>query len=205
MYIPVLWKERGEPVLGKNMIILEGSARHLHVTKEHLHILFGEGHELTNKRELSQPGQYLCTERVRIEGPRGGIDGVSILGPERAATQVEVSLTDARVLGITAPIRESGDIKDSAPIRLVGPAGTVELPEGAIVAKRHIHITPSDAAAFGVTDKQIVRVKTQGPRALIFDEVVVRVSDKFATAMHIDFDEMNAAGLSGDVKGEVVV
>ncbi len=191
--------------MGNNMIALEGSARHLHVTRDDLHSLFGEGYELHNKRELSQPGQYLCEERVRLEGPRGGIDRVSILGPVRPATQVELSLTDARVLGIEPPVRESGDIKGSAPIRLVGPAGTVELAEGAIIAKRHIHITPEDAASMGLADKQTVKVRTFGPRSLVFDEVVVRVSEKFATSMHLDFDEMNAAGLSGDARGEVLL
>lgn len=186
-------------------ILLEGSARHIHVSKEHLRILFGEGCELHNRRELSQPGQYLCEEKVRIEGPRGGIDRVSILGPERPATQVEVSFTDARTLGIEPPIRESGDVAGSAPVRLVGPAGSVDLAEGAIVAKRHIHITPEDAARFGVSDKQTVRVRTQGARALVFDQVVVRVSEKFSTAMHLDYDEMNAAGLSGEARGEILV
>ena len=186
-------------------IKIEGSARHVHVTKEALRTLFGEGSSLHNKRELSQPGQYLCEEKVRLEGPRGCIDRVSILGPERPATQVEVSLTDARALGIDPPIRESGDIKGSAPIRIVGPAGTIDLAEGAIAAKRHIHLSPAEAAAFGVSDKQTVMVKTAGQRALVFDEVVVRVSEGFVASMHVDFDEMNAAGLSGDAPGEIML
>lgn len=191
-------------VLEELNIMIEGSARHVHVTEEHLQILFGKGARLHNKRELSQPGQYLTEEKVRIEGPRGGIDGVSILGPERSRTQVEVSFTDARSLGLTLPIRESGDLKGSAPIKITGPAGSIELDEGCIVAKRHIHITPEDAERYGLKDKEIVRVKVGGDRALIFDEVVVRVSDKFRTRMHIDFDEMNAAGLSPNQTGLVI-
>ncbi len=190
--------------MGKNKVLIEGSARHIHVTVNDLHTLFGEGYKLNYKRELSQPGQYLCEERVRLEGPRGNIDRVSILGPERPATQVEVSFTDARTLGLNPPVRESGDVKGSAPVRLVGPAGSVDLAEGVIVAKRHIHITPEDAQTFGLRDKDVVSVKVRGERGLVFDEVAVRVSDKFATRMHIDFDEMNAAGLSDEVEGEVL-
>ena len=177
-------------------VIIETSARHVHVTKETLAILFGEGHQLTHKKDLSQPGQFACEERVRIEGPRGGIDRVSILGPERSADQVEVSFTDARALGLTPPVRESGDLAGSAPCKIIGPCGEVELTEGCIVAKRHLHMTPEDAEKYGgLKDKQIVKVKVDGPRALIFDEVVLRVSDKYATYMHVDVDEANAAGL----------
>lgn len=185
-------------------VLVESSARHAHVTKEHLAVLFGEGHELHNKRELSQPGQYLTEEKIRIEGPRGAIDKVSILGPERPATQVEISFTDARVLGITPPVRESGDIAGSAAVKLVGPAGSVELAEGAIVAKRHIHLTPKVADEAGLKDKQIVSVKIGGDRGLVFNEVVCRVHANFAPAMHIDYDESNAAGLGGEVFGEVL-
>jgi len=190
--------------LEKLNVIIEGSARHVHVTKEHLRDLFGDGAELHNKRELSQPGQYLTEEKVRIEGPRGGIDGVSILGPERSQTQVEVSFTDARVLGLTPPVRESGDLKGSDPIKIIGPAGSIELEEGCIVAKRHIHITPEDASKYGLTDKETVQVKVEGDRGVIFDEVVVRVSEKFRTRMHIDFDEMNAARISPNQTGLVI-
>ncbi|MDL2273810.1 phosphate propanoyltransferase [Oscillospiraceae bacterium OttesenSCG-928-G22] len=190
--------------MDKPTIIIESSARHVHVTKEDLHRLFGDGYELTNKRELSQPGQYLTEEKVRLEGPKGAIDRVSILGPERPATQVEISFTDARVLGVTAPVRESGDIGGSSPVKLVGPAGSVELSEGCIVAKRHLHITPEDAASFGVADKEIIQVAVAGERALIFDEVVVRVSEKFQTRMHIDYDEANAAMLGPDATGCII-
>ncbi len=185
-------------------VLVESSARHVHITKEHLAILFGADAQLHNKRELSQPGQYLTDEKLRVEGPRGAIDKVSILGPERPATQLEISLTDARLLGIDAPIRESGDTKGSAPITLVGPAGRVELTEGAIVAKRHVHLTPDVAAAHGLSDKQIVSVRIGGVRGLVFGEVVCRVNATFAPAMHIDYDESNAACLQGQVYGEIL-
>ncbi len=183
----------------KLKVLVETSSRHVHVTKEDLETLFGAGAVLHNKRDLSQPGQFLTEEKVDIVGPKRTIANVSILGPERPATQVEVSLTDARTLGITAPIRESGDVAGSAPVKLVGPAGEVELKEGAIAAKRHIHMTPEDAAKYGFEDKEIVTVTIEGERAMIFDEVVLRVSEKFATAMHVDTDESNAAALSGTV------
>lgn len=185
-------------------IMVETSARHLHVTPQDLETLFGAGHELTPKKDLSQPGQFACEEKVTVVGPRGEMK-MSILGPVRKATQVEVSLTDARALGLTPPVRESGDIAGSAPCKLVGPAGEVELKEGVIVAKRHIHMRPEDAERFGVKDKQIVSVKlnTEG-RSLIFGDTVVRVRSDFALAMHIDTDEANAAGAKGNVDGEII-
>lgn len=187
------------------MVIIEGSARHVHVSRNDLDTLFGSGYTLTNKRELSQPGQYLCEEKVTLTGPRGSIERVSILGPERPATQVEVSFTDARVLGIEPPVRESGDVNGSSPIKVTGPAGSVELAQGAIAAKRHIHLCPEDAERFGVADKQVVGVKVGGARSVTFGEVVVRVSEAFRPRMHIDFDEMNAAGLTGETSGEIIV
>ena len=187
-----------------NKILVETSSRHVHVTKEHLEILFGAGAVLHNKRELSQPGQFLTEEKVTLVGPKREIKGVSILGPERPATQVEVSLTDARTLGVSAPIRESGDVAGSAACKIVGPCGEVELTEGVIAAKRHIHLTPESAAEFGVADKEIVCVKIDSARPLVFDDVVVRVSEKFAPAMHVDTDESNAAALSGEVYGEII-
>ena len=184
--------------------IVETSARHVHITKEDLKVLFGPDAQLHNKKDLSQPGQFACEERVTIVGPKGEMKGVTILGPERNATQVEISLTDARKLGLNAPIRESGDIAGSAPCKIVGPCGEVEISEGVIAAKRHIHMTPEDAEAFGVADKEIVCVKVGTPeRSLIFGDVVVRVSDKFALAMHIDTDESNAAGCGREVYGEI--
>lgn len=186
-------------------ILVETSARHVHVTEEDLITLFGEGAKLTPKKELSQPGQFACVERVNVIGPKKTLANVSILGPTRPATQIEISLTDARTLGVAAPVRESGDTAGSAPCKLEGPCGTVELKEGVIAAKRHIHTTPEDAEKLGVKDKEIVNVKVESNgRSLIFGDVVVRVSPKFATAMHIDTDESNAAGLSGEVYGEIV-
>ena len=185
--------------------IVETSARHVHLTQEDLETLFGKGHELTKKKDLSQPGQYACEERVTVVGPKKELAGVSILGPVRPASQVEISLTDARSIGIAAPIRESGDVAGSGACKLVGPCGEVELKEGVIAAKRHIHATPEDAEKLGVADKDVVSVKVSTPeRSLVFGDVVVRVSPKFALAMHIDTDESNAAGCGREVYGEIV-
>lgn len=186
-------------------ILVETSARHVHLSREHLDILFGAGYELTAKKDLSQPGQYACTERVDVVGPKKTLAGVSILGPTRPSSQVEISLTDARSIGVAAPIRESGDIAGTGACKLVGPCGEVELEEGVIAAKRHIHMTPADAAELGVQDKDVVSVKidTDG-RALTLGDVVVRVSDKFALAMHIDTDESNAACAAPGTMGTIV-
>lgn len=186
-------------------VLIETSARHIHVSREALDILFGEGYELTPKKDLSQPGQFACEERVTVVGPKKELAGVSILGPVRPETQVELSLTDARSIGISAPVRESGDIKGSAGCKLVGPKGEVELTEGVIAAKRHIHMTPEDAEAFGVKDTQVVKVEVESNgRNLIFGDVIVRVSPKYALAMHIDTDESNAAGMAPGTMGEVI-
>lgn len=185
-------------------IMIETSARHLHVTKEALAILFGADAELHPKKMLSQPGQFLCTEKVRVIGPKGEFPGISIIGPERSAVQVEISLTDCRTIGVTAPVRESGDIAGSAGCKLVGPAGEMTIEEGIIVAKRHIHLTPEDAQELGVENGQIVSVATNGSRPTTFGDVVVRVSPKYAKAMHIDVDECNAAGLKPTDEGEIV-
>ena len=184
-------------------VLLETSARHIHLSQEHVDILFGAGHQLTHKKDLSQPGQFACEERVTVVGPKRELKNVSILGPVRKESQVELSATDARSIGLNAPVRESGVLEGSAPCKLVGPAGEVDLEYGVIVAKRHIHITPEDAQAFGVSDKEIVKVKADSEgRSLIFDDVVVRVSASYATAMHIDTDEANACG--GATVGEIV-
>ena len=186
-------------------VLVETSARHVHLTEKTIEILFGAGATLTNKKELSQPGQFACEERVTLVGPKKSIANVIVLGPARPADQVEVSFTDARTLGVSAPIRESGDVKGSAGCTLVGPCGEVTIEEGVIVAKRHIHLTPADAEAFGVEDKQIVSVKIDSDgRNTIFGDVVVRVSEKFAAAMHIDTDEANAAAAFGTVYGEIL-
>ena len=187
----------------ENKILVETSARHIHLTPEHVAVLFGEGHKLTVKKMLSQPGQFACEEKVTVKGERGELK-MSVLGPERKSTQVEVSLTDARTLGVNAPVRESGDIAGSGACTLVGPCGTVEIKEGVIAAKRHIHLTPETAKELGVEDKQIVSVKLDTARSLVFGDVVVRVSDKFAPAMHIDTDESNAACAFGEVYGEII-
>ena len=186
--------------------IVETSARHVHVTQKDLETLFGAGYQLTPKKYLSQPGQFASEERVDVVGPKKTLSRVSILGPVRPETQIELSLTDARSIGVAAPIRESGDVAGSGACKLVGPAGEVEVAEGVIAAKRHIHMTPEDAAEYGVEDKQVVSVKvdTEG-RSLIFGDVVVRVSPKFKAAMHIDTDEANAACAFGEVWGEVIL
>ena len=186
-------------------VLVETSARHVHVSREALDALFGAGYELTHIKDLSQPGQYACAEKVLVVGPKGTLKA-SILGPVRPASQVEISLTDARTIGVKAPIRESGDIAGSAPCKLVNPetGAEIELSEGVIVAKRHIHLTPEAAAEMGVADKQIVSVKINSERTTVYGDVVVRVSEKFAPAMHIDTDESNAACAFGAVMGEIV-
>ena len=186
-------------------VLIETSARHVHLSKEHIDILFGAGHELTFKKALSQPGQFACEERVTVVGEKKEIKNISILGPARSATQVEFSLTDARTLGVKAPVRESGDIAGSGACKIIGPCGEVEISEGVIAAKRHIHLTPEAAAEMGVKDKQIVCVKIDSDgRKTIFGDVVIRVSDKFSPAMHIDTDESNAAGCVPGMMGEVI-
>lgn len=186
--------------------IVETSARHIHVSKATLKYLFGEDFELVCRKELSQPGQYVSTSRLDVVGPKKTIAGVSILGPVRDADQVEVSLTDARTLGVNAPIRESGDTANSAPIILRNPENgkEISIPEGCIVAKRHIHMTTKDAEVFGVKNGEIVNVIVDTKdRKTIFGDVVVRVKDSFGLAMHIDTDEANAAACSGEVYGEI--
>jgi putative phosphotransacetylase len=193
-------------------ILIETSARHVHVTQEVLEQLFGAGAQLTVKKELSQPGQFASEQKVTVLGPvnpKTGKQGsltCSILGPVRSHNQVEVSFTDARTLGVKAPIRESGDVAGSAACTLVGPAGSVELSEGVIVAKRHIHMTPEDAEAEGVKNGDIVSVQVDNEtgRKLVFQDTVVRVSKNYALAMHIDTDESNAGCLSGEVFGHIV-
>lgn len=186
-------------------VMVETSARHVHVTEETLEILFGKGYQLTKKKDLSQPGQFACEERVQVIGPKNSFPAVSILGPTRPADQVELSASDARSIGVATPVRESGDIAGSGACKLVGPKGEVELKEGVIVAKRHIHMTPEDAENYGVKDKQVVSVKIDSPeRSLVFGDVVVRVSPKFKLAMHIDTDESNAVMAGRDATGVIV-
>lgn len=187
-----------------NTVIIEGSGRHIHVTREALDVLFGKGFELDQKKMLSQPGQFASSCKVTVTGPKGSLT-LSILGPCRKVNQVELSFTDARSLGLDCPVRESGVLAGSPGCTVTGPNGSLELTEGCIIAKRHIHLTPEDAAKFGVADKEIVQVKVGGDRALIFDEVVCRVSPDYATFMHVDYDEINAASLFGkNPTGEVI-
>ncbi len=185
--------------------IVETSARHVHVTQEVFEILFGAGATMTLKKDLSQPGQFACEERVTVVGTKGELKNVSILGPARGKCQVELSATDARSIGVAAPIRESGDVAGSAPCKLIGKCGEVELSEGVIIAKRHIHLTPEAAEEMGVVDKQIVWVKLDTPqRSTILGDVVVRVSPKFSPAMHIDTDEANAVGAVPNQMGCII-
>lgn len=191
--------------MSKEKILIEVSARHVHVTTEDLETLFGKGYQLTPKKDLSQPGQYAAAERVDLVGPRSTLKNVSILGPVRSASQVEVSMSDARTLGLNPSIRESGNIDGTIGVQLVGPAGSVTLDKGLIVAKRHVHLTPEAAEAQGVVNGQVVGVKVHtDDRSMTFGDVVIRVSEKFAPAMHIDTDEANAAGITSTAWGEIV-
>lgn len=189
----------------ENKILVETSARHVHLTAEAVAALYGEGAELTVKKMLSQPGQFATgNEKLKLVGPKGEIM-LSVLGPTRPATQVELSYTDARALGLKAvPVRESGDVKGTPGIKIVGPAGEIDIEEGCIIAKRHIHMTPEDAEGLGVTNGQIVKVLVKSDRTTIYDDVVCRVSPSYALAMHIDTDECNAAGAFGEIYGEIV-
>ena len=186
-------------------IMIETSARHIHLSQQDLETLFGKGYSLTLKKELSQPGEFACEERLTVKGPKNEIKNVVILGPVRKQTQVEISLTDARGIGLSIPIRESGDLAGSAGCTMIGPKGTVELKEGVIAAKRHIHLTEQGAKEFGVENKQIVQVavETNG-RSLVFGDGVVRVNSSYANAMHMDTDEDNAAAITPDVMGTII-
>lgn len=189
--------------MGKKFIV-ETSARHVHLSESDLKKLFGEEYELKFRKELSQPGQFATFDRVDVVGPKRTLSGVTVLGPVRKQTQVEISLTDARTIGLNPPIRESGDLKGSEPCKLIGPCGEVLLSEGVIIAKRHIHMLPKDAEKFGVKDKDIVSVKIDSPdRSAIFGDVLVRVTETSSLAMHIDTDEANAVGICGQM-GEIV-
>ncbi|MBQ8212576.1 MAG: phosphate propanoyltransferase [Clostridia bacterium] len=190
----------------ENKVLVETSARHIHLTEEAVKVLYGEGAELVVKKMLSQPGQFACAnEKITLVGPKGQLT-VSVLGPTRKANQVELSFTDARALGLAGvPVRESGDVAGTPGLKMVGPAGEVDIEEGVIIAKRHIHMTPEDAKAFGVEDKQVVKVKINSARTTVFDDVVCRVHPTYALAMHIDTDECNAACAFGEVYGEVIL
>lgn len=188
-----------------NYFIVETSARHIHLTKEDVKILFGANESLNVKKSLSQPGQFASDKKLTVVGSKGELKNVTILGPERNKTQIELSATDARSIGIAAPIRESGDIQGSASCKLVGPAGEIDLSQGVIIAKRHVHLTPKRAAELKVKEKQIVWVKvTSESRTTIFGDVVIRVSPNFSDAMHLDTDEANAVCATRDTVGEII-
>ncbi len=190
-------------ILKRIFIELEASGRHVHVTQEQAQILFG--HDLTPDRPLSQPGQYLAKERVTVKGPKGEFSSVAVLGPARKEAQVEISLTDGKTLGILPPIRLSGDVANTPGAELTGEKGSITLSRGVIAAQRHIHITPQDAAHFGVADKQVVRLRAYTDRPLIFEDVVVRVSPDFQTCAHLDYDEANACGFRKGDLGRIVL
>lgn len=185
-------------------IPISASVRHIHLSRAHVEALFGKDHQLTPSKELSQPGQFACEEKVALVGSRSRIDGVRILGPERPSTQVEISRSDEFKLGIDAPIRASGKTEGTPGLRLVGPAGEVDLEEGVIQAQRHIHMTPADAERLGVKDRDWVMVKVGGERGLIYDDVLVRVKESYRLDMHLDTDEANAADLGPGATGELI-
>lgn len=190
--------------MAKNMVPVALSNRHLHLSREHLDILFGEGFELTKMKDLSQPGQYAANEKVDIAGPKGTLKGVRILGPVRKETQIEISLTDSFVLGVTPPVRDSGDLAGSPGAKVIGPKGEIEIDKGVIAAARHIHMHTTDAEDFEVADKDIVSVKVGGKRGLTFDNVLVRVHKDYALEMHVDVDEGNAASIKNGMMAEII-
>jgi putative phosphotransacetylase len=189
----------------KTYVPVSISARHIHLKQEHVEILFGKGHRLTPLKELSQPGQYACKEQVILEGPKGKIENVRVLGPLREHTQVEITRTDARKLGISPPVRNSGNISGSAPITLIGPNGSIHLAEGCIIADRHIHMTSQDAIDFRVKDKQKVSVLVEGDKGGMMGQVTIRVHDRYALDMHIDTDDANAFNLKGIEQLKIIV
>ena len=197
-----MYEELTERVLKNIFVELEASGRHVHVTAEQAMTLFG--HPLTEKRPLSQPGQFLANERLTVVGPKGEFRNVAVLGPERKEAQVEISLTDGKVLGITPPVQLSGNVENSPGAVLIGPVGQVVLGKGVIAAQRHIHMTPMDAARFGVQDKQVVKLQVFTDRPLIFEDTVVRVSKDFATFVHLDYDEANACGFQAGDLGRIL-
>ncbi|WP_066506506.1 phosphate propanoyltransferase [Abyssisolibacter fermentans] len=184
----------------KTQLPIALSNKHIHLSQEHVEILFGQGYELTKMKDLSQPGQFACEEKVDIVGPKGTLAGVRVLGPARKETQIEIALADGFKLGVKAPIKDSGDLAGSPGAKIVGPKGEVTIDQGVIVAARHIHMHTDDAKEYGVEDKQRVSIKVSGPRGLVFDNVLVRVNPAYALEMHVDIEEGNAAGVrNGDL------
>lgn len=186
------------PSTPKTHVPVSISARHVHLQKEHLEVLFGKGYQLSKYKEISQPGQFACFEKVTLKGAKGTIENVRILAPLRKKTQVEVARSDARKLGISPPVRNSGNLEGSAPITIMGPKGSVSIEEGCIIADRHIHMAPLEAKAFGVKDQQRVSVQIEGAKGGIMEHVTIRVKDNYALDMHIDVDDANAFGLKGN-------
>jgi putative phosphotransacetylase len=192
--------------MGNNYKVVIGlSNKHLHLSAEHIDALFGKGHKLTPTKDLRQPGQFACEEKVDLEGPKGVIKGLRVLGPARPETQVELALTDARALGIKPPVRESGKLAGTPGCKLTGPAGSVELDYGVMAALRHVHLSPSEAAEAGVKDKDVIRVKIGGERAVIFEEVLVRAGEAHLSEFHLDTDEGNAAGVDSGQEVELLI
>ena len=204
MNIEYIVEEVIKRVSQKFQITVEASGRHVHLSRESIDTLFGKGYKLTKAKDLSQPGQYSCSERVSLIGPKGTIKNVVVLGPERSETQVEISKSDALVLGVVAPIRESGKLQGSAGITIATEKASLTIKEGLMVAKRHIHLSPEDAKLFKVCDKDIVKVQVDGERPLIFDDVVIRVNREYRTFMHIDYDEANACGYNKKTTAKIV-
>ena len=192
------------PQTGTNDIFVEASARHVHLTKEDVEKLFGKGEKLNAVRELSQPGQFLSDKRVKLVTKKGSIENVAVLGPERSATQVELSMTDCRSLGLSAPVNMSGDLGGAADVCIFGDTGMINAENSVIVAKAHIHMTRRDADRLSVSDGQRVRVRIESTRPVTFDDVIVRVNDSFSLAMHIDFDEANACLLAKNTKAYII-
>lgn len=189
----------------KTYVPVSISARHLHLQKEHVEMLYGKGYRLTHFKEISQPGQFACNEKVTLQGPKGMIENVRVLGPLRERTQVEIARTDARKLGISPPVRNSGNIDGSAPITLIGPKGSITLDEGCIIADRHIHMTPQDAKDFGVNNKQKVSVHVEGDKGGMMGQVTIRVNERYALDMHIDTDDANAFNIKGNEKLQIII
>lgn len=196
--------ETSVPVPPDGMIPVAVSARHVHLAPEHVEALFGQGFELTKRSDLSQPGQFASNETVVIAGPKGSLERVRVLGPARKLTQAEISWTDAMKIGARPPLRESGDITGSAPLTLIGPAGSLMLSEGLIIAQAHIHMSPQDAQNYGVNNGEFVTVKVSGERPLSIDKVLIRVSDRYRLEMHIDTDEANAGLIKSGAPGRIV-
>lgn len=202
--IDLLINNIAEEIKRKIGVLVEASGRHVHLSREDADSLFGKGYEFKILKELSQPGQYAYAERVDVTGPKGTLKRVAILGPCRNKTQVEVSMTDARILGIDAPVRLSGDINNTPGCKITVGDKTIEKSEGVIIAKRHIHVTPEDAKRFEIKNNDVLKIKVFGERPLIFDDIVARISSNFSTAVHIDYDEANACGFKNGSAGIIV-